>query len=152
MATETNSGDLFTTLNSLDPRIADITDQLSYAVERSGQSITTYEVQNASQNSSSVMSFTFTSPGAQSVIDRVILLKTKMTLRVSTLASAAAVGAGNPFDVKYGENVCLAAFPVQQLCNQINLSINNAATNFDCQSILNMVHRILPQQTLEEYA
>ena len=152
MATETNSGDLFTTLNSLDPRIADITDQLSYAVERSGQSITTYEVQNASQNSSSVMSFTFTSPGAQSVIDRVILLKTKMTLRVSTLASAAAVGAGNPFDVKYGENVCLAAFPVQQLCNQINLSINNAATNFDAQSILNMVHRILPQQTLEEYA
>jgi hypothetical protein len=133
-----------TYVNALDGRIAGCTDQLHYAVEKSGMNVTQYS-ERASSATTSGCNFTVTVPTMSTIIDRVIYLRTQLTFRVTGNA-----GAGN--NILANGDVTVAPFPFHHLCASVQATINNQSFSFDCLQALPMVMRMLDKDVLDEYA
>jgi len=121
--TTANSG-MVPAFNLIDKRLAYDSKRL-YAIDRGAQKI--FYVQNPSQGTSggSQALFQFTSPD----INYGWVRHVGIAIPLSFSASGTTGDGANLFQLQTGMDA-LRAFPVQAICNQVNLSINNGAWKY----------------------
>lgn len=123
----------FTKVLVKDDRLV-VTDSLKYAVQKGAQNMTVNTF-NAISKSPSSLTFNVQVPSEQTVIDRRVMLRTQFTL---TLTGTAAEG---DYLVRLGANSALAPFPMHQLFQTIQATINNNSINLNCQDVINAIIR-----------
>ena len=133
---------LFETVNMLDARLC-VNDSIKYAVEKSGQQVTSH-IQNASSAGTSGVTFSVVTPSLSTVISRKVIISGTMYFRISNPTN-------NQWAV-YPGCISLAPFAFQQMCSNITCTINNATFSFDSYNVLNEVLRCIDQDTLKEYS
>jgi hypothetical protein len=138
------SGDFKTTLIK-DSRLADITDQLTYAVV-SGASSNTYQQFNAVSASASSISFNCQIPSENIVVSREILIQSEIYFTINITGVPAGVPAFN-----YGESDALQAFPLNSLFTTCSSQINNTNVSSNLQDILPSILRLNNNRELYRY-
>ena len=76
----------FKTCLIMDDRIANLTDNITYAVIKEAQQITTAEFKSTSQSTSSIV-FNVVVPSLETVIDRHVMLCATKRLKITALAA-----------------------------------------------------------------
>ena len=103
----------FKTCLIMDDRIANLTDNITYAVMKGAQQITTAEFKSTSQSTSSIV-FNVVVPSLETVIDRHVMLRATIRLKITGYA------ANNKQLINYGLRDCLGPFPLHQLSLQFD--------------------------------
>ena len=119
----------FKTILVKDACIADITDDLTFAVE-SGASSNTYQSFPATSPSNSSLVFSVQLPSESIVMGRDVLLRTALTFRIplgSAAVAAFQVPVGQPA-FKYGVDCALAPFPFASLITTASVQISRMTT------------------------
>ena len=122
----------FTCVKVLDNRLC-VTDKLSYAVVKGGQSMTPY-VYNAISASPSSLTFNIQTPSEQVVLDRLVRWVSTVTLKFVFAADAVPVGV---VPISYGNTEALAPFPLHQLTTVQSISINNNTVSMNTRDVIN---------------
>jgi hypothetical protein len=135
----------FKTVLVKDARIADITDQLSYAVV-SGASSNTYQQFSAVSTSSSSMSFNVQIPSENIVVSREVLLQTDIAFTITISGVANGVTAFN-----YGDTDAFQAFPLNSLFTTASSQINNTNVSVNLQDVLPSILRLNNNRELYKY-
>ena len=144
ISTSEDNQPLFKPQLVLDPRL-NVKSSLNFAVEKSGQQITQH-LQKASSASVSGAQFELIVPSLSTIIDRHIMIKSRLTFTVTgTIAEG-------DYLVKYGVNCAPAPFAFQQLCSTISCSLNNSVYTMQANEVLAEVLRILPRDVLNEFS
>ena len=120
-----------------DATIADITDDLTFAVE-SGAANSTYQAFPATSPSNSSLVFSVQLPSESIVMGRDVLLRTALTFRVncgSVAVAANQLPVGQPA-FKYGVDSALAPFPFSGLITTASVQINNTNVSINLQDVL----------------
>jgi hypothetical protein len=138
------SADFKTTLIK-DARLADITDELSYAV-CSGASSNTYQQFSAVSTSNSAISFNIQVPSENIVVSREVLLETDVYFTISITA----VPIGNTA-FNYGETDAPQAFPLNSLFTTCSAQINNTNVSCNLQDVLPSILRLNNNRELYRY-
>lgn len=138
------SADFQTTLIK-DSRLADITDELSYAV-LSGPSSNTYQQFSAVSTSNSAISFNAQIPSENIVVSREVLLQTDIHFTITITNVPAAETAFN-----YGETDALQAFPLNSLFTTCSAQINNTNVSCNLQDVLPSILRLNNNRELYRY-
>ena len=138
------SADFKTTLIK-DGRLADITDQLSYAVA-SGASSNTYQQFSAVSTSNSSMTFNIQVPSENIVVSREVLVQSDIyfTLTISNVPVADTA-------FNYGETDAFQAFPLNSLFTTCSAQINNTNVSSNLQDILPAILRLNNNRELYRY-
>ena len=76
----------FETVLIQDDRIANLTDKINYAVNKGAQQITTSEFNRTSESTSSII-FNVPVPSLETVIDRRVMIRSTITLRITGKAA-----------------------------------------------------------------
>jgi hypothetical protein len=138
------SADFKTTLIK-DGRLADITDQLSYAVA-SGASSNTYQQFSAVSTSNSSMTFNIQVPSENIVVSREVLVQSDIYFTITVTDV--------PFDAvafNYGETDAFQAFPLNSLFTTCSAQINNTNVSSNLQDILPSILRLNNNRELYRY-
>ena len=122
-----------------DPRL-DVSDSIKYAVIKGGQNVTMAQYKAISQTDSQLV-FNIQVPSEQTIIDRRVLLQTKLCLAVTTSNS-------NCF---YGIYSALASFPLHQLMTVLSVTINNNTVSLNVRDALPAIIRLLEEDDLVVY-
>lgn len=138
------SGDFKTTLIK-DGRLADITDQLSYAV-MSGASSNTYQQFSAVSTSSSSMTFNCQIPSENIVVSREVLVQSDIFFTINITGVPALATAFN-----YGDTDAFQAFPLNSLFTTCSAQINNTNVSSNLQDILPSILRLNNNRELYRY-
>lgn len=117
-----------------DACIADITDDLTFAVE-SGAANCTYQAFPATSPSNSSLVFSVQLPSESIVMGRDVLLRSALTFRVLCGGAANQVPVGLPA-FTYGVDSSLAAFPFSALVTTASVQINNTNVSINMQDVL----------------
>ena len=146
-----SSGDsnepLFTPSLVLDSRL-DVKSSLGFAIQKSAQNITMHS-QRCSSATTSGVSWDCVVPSLSTVIDRKMVIRSRLTFTVACTADLAV----DDYLVKWGVNCALApCFPFQSLCSTISTVINNSNYTFESADLLQQVTRLLPKDILDEYS
>ena len=145
----------FKTLLIQDSRIANITDQETFAVT-DGPSQSNYQNFSATTQSASSIVWNVQIPSENIVIDRHLLMQSEVALTL-TLSSTVLDGFDSTtcgedtlvFD--YGLSDSLQAFPLNSLCTTQQMSINNATVSQNTRDILPMLLRMYDRRKLNRY-
>ena len=138
-----------------DSRIANITDEETFAV-LDGPSQSNYQNFTATSQSASSIVWNVQIPSENIVIDRHLLMQSTITLTL-TLSSSTITGlngAEAPNEVcvfDYGLTDSLQAFPFNSLCTTQQMSINNATVSQNTKDILPMLLRMYDRRKLNRY-
>jgi hypothetical protein len=136
-----------------DATIADITSDLTFAVQ-SGASQTTYQNFPATSPSNSSIVFSVQLPSESIVMGRDVILQTGLTFSAyfgsATPGSPYAVPVGQPA-VIYGENASLAPFPFSSLLTTVNAQINNTNVSINLQDVLPQILQMNSRDYLTWY-
>ena len=119
-----------------DAAIADITDDLTFAVE-SGAANCTYQQFPATSPSNSSLVFSVQLPSESIVMGRDVLMRSCLTFRVlcgSQAVAANQVPIGQPA-FTYGVDSSLAAFPFSSLITTASVQINNTNVSINLQDV-----------------
>jgi len=135
----------FKTVLIKDARIADITDQLSYAVQ-SGASSNTYQSFAAVSTSSSSMTFNVQIPSENIVVSREVLIQTDIAFTINITGVPVGDVAFN-----YGESDALQAFPLNSLFTTASSQINNTNVSVNLQDVLPSILRLNNNRELYRY-
>jgi len=138
------SADFKTTLIK-DGRLADITDQLAYAVA-SGASSNTYQQFSAVSTSNSSMTFNIQVPSENIVVSREVLIQTDIYFTINITAVPATETAFN-----YGSTDAFQAFPLNSLFTTCSAQINNTNVSSNLQDILPSILRLNDNRELYRY-
>ena len=138
------SADFQTTLIK-DARLADITDELSYAV-LSGPSSNTYQQFSAVSTSNSAISFNAQIPSENIVVSREVLLQTDIHFTITITNVPVGQQAFN-----YGETDALQAFPLNSLFTTCSAQINNTNVSCNLQDVLPSILRLNNNRELYRY-
>ncbi len=138
------SADFKTTLIK-DSRLADITDELSYAVV-SGASSNTYQQFSAVSTSNSAISFNVQVPSENIVVSREVLLDSDVYFTISITNVPIGDTAFN-----YGETDAPQAFPLNSLFTTCSAQINNTNVSCNLQDILPSILRLNNNRELYRY-
>lgn len=138
------SADFKTTLIK-DARLADITDELSYAVV-SGASSNTYQQFSAVSTSNSAISFNVQVPSENIVISREVLLDSDVYFTIDITNVPIGDTAFN-----YGETDAPQAFPLNSLFTTCAAQINNTNVSCNLQDILPAILRLNNNRELYRY-
>jgi len=138
------SADFKTTLIK-DARLADITDELTYAVA-SGASSNTYQQFSAVSTSNSAISFNIQVPSENIVVSREVLLDTDIYFTISV--TNVVVG-GTAFN--YGVSDAPQAFPLNSLFSTCSAQINNTNVSCNLQDVLPSILRLNNNRELYRY-
>ena len=138
------SADFKTTLIK-DARLADITDELSYAVV-SGASSNTYQQFSAVSTSNSAISFNIQVPSENIVVSREVLIDTDIFFTINITGVPALAQAFN-----YGETDALQAFPLNSLFTTCSAQINNTNVSCNLQDVLPSILRLNNNRELYRY-
>lgn len=139
-----NSQNIINPVHCLDGRIANISSQLNFAVEKGANVVTCFNERAASANASG-MSFNVTVPSMSSLVDRVFYLKADVTFAIT--ANVAVAGQTVLNNLRY----TVAPFPFHEMVSSMSVSINNQNISFPCFSVLPLVSRLIPQKELLEH-
>lgn len=123
-----------------DPRL-DVTDTIKYAVIKGGQNVTNSKFAAVSASSSQLV-FNIQVPSEQTIIDRRVLLRAKLTVGVTTLG-----GLANN-SVCYGVNAALASFPLHQCFDTLSATINNNTVTCNIKDVLPAILRLMDDDDL----
>ena len=126
-----------------------VSDTIDFAVMKGGQNVS-QQVYNAINPNSSSIVFNCPIPSEQTLIDRRVLLKSTIILKVSVPNLTAAVGGANPFFL-YGNNSALAPFPQHQLFSTMTSTINNASMSVNTSDVLAPLLRMTDSEKLQRY-
>lgn len=138
------SADFKTTLVK-DGRLADITDQLTYAVV-SGASSNTYQQFSAVSTSSSSMTFNIQVPSENIVVSREVLIQSDIYFTINVTGVPAGETAFN-----YGETDAFQAFPLNSLFTTCSAQINNTNVSCNLQDVLPAILRLNNSRELYRY-
>jgi hypothetical protein len=138
------SADFKTTLIK-DARLADITDELTYAVA-SGASSNTYQQFSAVSTSNSAISFNIQVPSENIVVSREVLLDTDIYFTISV--TNVVVG-GTAFN--YGVSDAPQCFPLNSLFTTCSSQINNTNVSCNLQDVLPSILRLNNNRELYRY-
>jgi len=125
--------------------IADITDTEVFGVQ-SGPAQSTYQQFQAISASNSSIVFNVQVPSENIVIDRHLLLQSKLSFTVSI----ANVPTGNQA-FNYGLTDCIQAFPLNSLFTTVQSTINNVSVSTNLQDVLPMLTRMNDKRMLSRY-
>ena len=128
-----------------DDRIACLTPQVKYAVEKGGQNVTSQPFKAISQTISSHV-YNVTVPSLETIISREVLWQSTVTLQIK--------GTNKPtgqYLVNYGVTDALAPFPLHHLVTQMTTTINNNTVSLNVQDTLPLVLRLLDPEELAKY-
>ena len=100
----------FTKVKVLDDRL-NVTDQIQYAVVKGGQNMTAAQFQ-AISSSASAVTFNIQVPSEQTIIDRCLLWRATVLLKLTVTGNA--VNAGQ-MPINYAVTDAFSAFPLHQL-------------------------------------
>ena len=128
-----------------DARLADITDELSYAV-LSGPSSNTYQQFSAVSTSNSAISFNIQVPSENIVVSREVLIDTDIFFTINITGVPALSQAFN-----YGETDALQAFPLNSLFTTCSAQINNTNVSCNLQDVLPSILRLNNNRELYRY-
>ena len=123
----------FETVLVKDDRIANLTDKISYAVNKGGQQITSATFEATSQSNSS-HTYNIIVPSLETILDRRILWQSTVTLKINATGAA-----NNNQAIYYGSRDCLAPFPLHQLCATMSATINNNTGSANMNDVLNRI-------------
>jgi hypothetical protein len=138
------SADFQTTLIK-DSRLADITDELSYAV-LSGPSSNTYQQFSAVSTSNSAISFNAQIPSENIVVSREVLLNTDIHFTINITNVPPGSTAFN-----YGVTDAFQAFPLNSLFTTCSSQINNTNVSCNLQDVLPSILRLNNNRELYRY-
>jgi len=128
-----------------DPRLM-VSDQISYAVHRGGQNMTS-STYNAITASSSNVVFNIQVPSEQTLIDRRVLWRATIVLKLTT---SVAVPLGQS-PLNYGVADALSPFPLHQLCSVMTSTINNNSVSINIRDVLPALLRFNDSRELQRY-
>ena len=111
-----------------------VSDKITYAVEQGGQDITVQSF-GASASSPSNHVYSVQVPSVQTIMSRNV----KWRCRVAYTVSGQVPPAG--YLIRYGVNVCLAPFPLNQSCLTATANINNSSFSVNTREILDPLLR-----------
>ena len=138
-----------------DSRIANITDEETFAV-LDGPSQSNYQNFTATSQSASSIVWNVQIPSENIVIDRHLLMQSTVTLTL-TLSSSTISGMNGVANTNeacvfdYGLTDSLQAFPFNSLCTTQQMSINNATVSQNTKDILPMLLRMYDRRKLNRY-
>lgn len=136
----------FQTVLVKDDRLANITDELKFAVKKGGQNVTVYPYKAISASNSAI-TFNIQVPNRTTVIDRRIMLKATVTLNITT-PPAANVG---DLYIKPGSNFGLGPFPLQSLFSTISITVNSNTITLNINDVLPALLTMLDSRELSRY-
>ena len=125
--------------------LADITDQLDYAV-LSGASSNTYQQFNAVSTSASSITFNLQVPSESIVTSREVMIRTDINFSVAITNVPVGLKA---FD--YGNTDALQAFPLNSLFSTSSAQINNTNVSVNTQDVLAQLLRLNNSRELYKY-
>ena len=115
-----------------DARISKCTPQTTFAVMKGAQYVTQMEYSSQSAVSSSNIVFTVQLPSVDTIMDRRIMIKTRMAIEVEfTCPGAAQTGLE-----ALGKNVSLAPFPLNQGIISCTATLNSASISSNISDVL----------------
>ena len=132
-----------------DSRIGNLTDSIDYAVYKGGQQVTGAKFMATSQSNSSHV-YHIQVPSETTVIDRMIIWETTITLKISFSGNNASGGAAKTLD-DYGAGTALAPFPGHQLISTLSATINNNTVSINTRDVLPQLLRLLDIHELQKY-
>lgn len=121
-----------------------VTDSIKYAVVKGGQNVTV-NTYNAISKSTSSLSFNVQVPSEQTIIDRRVMLRTRFTLRITGTPVA------GHYLVNLGSTDALAPFPIHQLTQTVQATINNNSCQMNVQDVINAIVRSNDIRELSAY-
>jgi hypothetical protein len=140
-----------------DSRIADITDQLTYAVQ-SGASSNTYQQFSAVTSTNSSLTFNVQVPSENIIVNREVLIRTKLyfTLHITTETASPQPTTTVPIPIgvtaiSYGITDSFAPFPLNQLFTTSSCQINNTNVSVNTQDVLPAVLQLCDQEDFQKY-
>lgn len=140
----------FRTVLIKDSKIADLTDELAFAVHSGAQNCT-YQPFSAVSESNSAINFNVQVPSQSILMSREVLMQSSIAWTVAIQAVA-----GSPFEVgatvfNYGQTSSLACFPMSKLFNTVTSTINNTNVSINLQDVLPSLLRMNDSRTLYKY-
>jgi len=124
-----------------------VTDAVSYAVHKGGQNMTSAQFNAISQSASSV-TFNIQVPSEQTIIDRRVLWRSTVLLKLAVTGSASNVG---QMPINYGVTDALSAFPLHQLASVMTATINNNSVSINIRDVLPAILRFNDRRELQRY-
>ena len=145
-----SSGDsnepLFTPSLVLDSRL-DVKSSLGFAIQKSAQNCTAHSARASSATVSGV-SWDIVVPSLSTIIDRKMVVRSTLTFLVQNTANDLPIG---DYLLKWGINCGMQPFAFQNLCGNINTTINNSNYTFEAADLLAPVMRLLAKDVMDEY-
>ena len=128
-----------------DSRIAGITSQLTYAVMSGGSSVNYQSFPAISPNSTS-MTFNVNVPSENTIVNREILIKTKInfTMEITGVASG-------DYCLVLGKYDAPQPFPLNQIFQTATAQINNTSVSVNSQDVLAQIFAMTSQDELSKY-
>jgi len=125
----------------------DVSDSIKYAVIKGGQNVTMAQYKAISATNNQIV-FNIQVPSEQTIIDRRVLLSTKLTLTVNTSFTETAATNNGCY---YGVYSALASFPLHQLMTVMSATINNNTVSINIRDALPAMIRLLDCEDLVSY-
>jgi hypothetical protein len=128
-----------------------VTDQISYAVNKGGQNMTSATFQAISQSNSS-HTYNIQVPSEQTIIDRKVLWQS--TVQIKLVVPINGAGLANPrptgsLPVQYGLTDALAPFPLHSLLSVMTATINNNSVSINMIDVLPALLRFIDKRELQ---
>jgi hypothetical protein len=136
----------FQTVLIKDDRIANITDEIKYGVKKGAQNVTVYPYKAISASNSAI-TFNIQVPNRTTILDRRIMLKATVTVKVDC-PPAANVG---DLYILPGNNFGLGPFPVQSLFSTMSMTINSNTVTINIADVLPALMTMLDSRELSRY-
>jgi len=127
----------------------DVADSVKYAVVKGGQNVTQARFKAVSA-SNSQLTFNIQVPSEQTIIDRRVLLRTKLSLEITSVNGTGASGVYQ-IGCGYGSTASLAPFPLHQLMSTASATINNNTVTMNVQDVLASIMRLIDKRDLACY-
>lgn len=149
----------YNTVLITDQRINDITSNETYAVFN-GPSSNNYQTASFNVNSNSMLSFNVQVPNQDVVIDRYILLQSRVNITIPINPTAYAVGGDTingtvvPVDAKvfdYGNTDSFNSFPLSSCFSTVQSTINNANVSVNLSDIFPVIKKLNKHCNLTKY-
>ena len=119
-------------------------DKINYAVFRGGQNVSTQKFPATSQTSTSHI-YAVQIPSTTTVVDRNFIWGSDITFEITGTVLA------DKFLVEYPSNTVLAPFPLNQLCTNMSVQINNTTLSLPVNQVLDPLLRSVDKDSIARW-
>lgn len=132
-------------INTKDPRIENITDQLNFPIYSGASLNSYYQYGSISANNNQII-FNCPIPSENTLIDRNVLINA--TYKIKLTITNIAVGA-TAFN--YGLGECFQAFPIHSSIKNMTCSINNTSFSINTQDVIQPLLKLIEPREFQRY-